>query len=334
MRKHTPPASTDRRIDRLLGLLIAHPMVVMSGAKIARQIGVSRSAVWRWVERLRALGVRIKGHPKTGYQLERIPDILVPHLLQERLKSTAFARRVHHFFKTDSTNTVALTLAAGGEPHGTVVVAEEQTAGRGRLGRAWYSEKTSGIYLSVILRPPLSPAQAPLLTLAAGLAAHDAVAEVTGLDLDLRWPNDLLVGGKKFCGILTEMHAEADRVHYVVVGIGVNVNHAKIPAELDPIATSLRLAGGRAYSRLEILVRLLAAFDRYYNRLLAEGAAPILARFTEVSSFAHDRRVRVATFREEFTGVTAGLDPTGSLLVRRDADGRTVPVLAGDITEA
>lgn len=335
MPKSPPPtAATDRRIDRLLGLLIAHPMVVMSGAKIARQIGVSRSAVWHWVERLRALGVRIKGHPKTGYQLERVPDILVPHLLQERLKSTASARRVHHFFKTDSTNSVALQLAAAGEPHGTVVVAEEQTAGRGRLGRAWYSEKTSGIYLSVILRPPLSPAEAPLLTLAAGLAAHEAVTEVTGLALDLRWPNDLLVGGKKFCGILTEMHAEADRVHYVVVGIGVNVNHSKIPPELEALATSLRLAGGRAYSRLDILVRLLGAFDHHYNRLVSEGAAPILARFAEVSSFARDRRVRVSTPRGEFTGTTAGLDPTGSLLVRRDADGRTVPVLAGDITEA
>lgn len=337
MPKRPPPwpvgGATDRRIDKLLGLLVDNATVVVSGAKIARQVGVSRSAVWRWVGTLRGLGVRIKGHPKTGYQLETVPDILVPELLQPRLKSTPFGRRIHHFFKTDSTNAVALRLAADGEPHGTLVVAEEQTAGRGRLGRAWHSEKTSGIYLSLILRPEMAPQQAPLLTLAAGLAARDAVAQVTGLKVDLRWPNDLLTGGKKFCGILTEMQAEAQRIHYVVVGIGVNVNHAKLPAELEPLATSLRLATGRPVSRLELLAHLLASFDRYYNRLVHEGSAPIVARFAEVSSFARDKRVRVTTPREEFTGTTAGLDPTGTLLVRRD-DGQLVPVLAGDVTEA
>ena len=334
MPKRTPPPqSTDRRIDRLLGLLSEHPMVVLSGAKIARQIGVSRSAVWTWVEKLRALGLKIKGHPKTGYQLERVPDVLVPRLLQPRLKGTQFGRRIHHFFKIDSTNTVALTLAAQGEPNGTLVIAEEQTAGRGRLGRAWHSEKTSGIYLSVLLRPLLGPQHAPVLTLAAGLAAHDAVVDATGLTVELRWPNDLLLEGKKFGGILTEMEAEPTRLHHVVIGIGVNVNHARFPAELEKTATSLRLAGGRVYSRLEILVGLLAAFDRYYNRLLKEGAAPIVARFTEVSPYARGRRVRVATPWEEFTGVTAGLDDTGLLRVRRD-DGKTERVLAGDITEA
>lgn len=332
MPKRPPPTgATDRRIDRLLGLLADHPMVVVSGAKIARQIGVSRSAVWHWVQTLRGLGVKIKGHPKTGYQLEKTPDILVPEIVQPRLHGTQFGRRMHHFFKTDSTNTIALRLAAEGEPHGTLVIAEEQTAGRGRLGRAWYSEKTSGIYLSIILRPPLAPQQAPLLTLAAGLAARDAVAEVTALPVDLRWPNDLLTGGRKFCGILTELQAEAQRIHHVVVGIGVNVNHAKIPSELEKIATSLRLAAGRPVSRLELLAHLLTAFDRTYNRLLEEGPAPLVARFGEVSSYARDKRVRVVAPREEFTGVTAGLDAMGSLLVRRD-DGQVVPVLAGDVT--
>jgi len=172
-----------------------------------------------------------------------------------------------------------------------------------------------------------------VLTLAAGLAAHDAVVDATGLTVELRWPNDLLLEGKKFGGILTEMEAEPTRLHHVVIGIGVNVNHARFPAELEKTATSLRLAGGRVYSRLEILVGLLAAFDRYYNRLLKEGAAPIVARFTEVSPYARGRRVRVATPWEEFTGVTAGLDDTGLLRVRRD-DGKTERVLAGDITEA
>jgi len=337
MPRRSPPrnvaGATDRRIDRLLGLLVDNATVVVSGAKIARQVGVSRSAVWRWVGTLRGLGVRIKGHPKTGYQLETVPDILVPELLQPRLKGTPFGRRLHHFFKTDSTNAVALRLAAEDEPHGTLVIAEEQTAGRGRLGRAWHSEKTSGIYLSIILRPELAPQQAPLLTLVAGLAARDAVVQVTGLAVDLRWPNDLLAGGKKFCGILTEMQAEAQRIHYVVVGIGVNVNHTKLPAELEPIATSLRLATGRAVSRLELLAHLLTSFDRYYNRLLGEGSAPLIARFQEVSSYAQGKRVRVVAPRETISGVTEGLDATGTLLVRRD-DGQLVPVLAGDVTEA
>jgi BirA family biotin operon repressor/biotin-[acetyl-CoA-carboxylase] ligase len=333
MSKSAPTTSTDRRIDRLLALLSEHPMVVLSGVKIARQIGVSRSAVWHWVEKLRALGVRIKGHPKTGYQLERVPDVLVPQLLRQRLEDTPFARHIHHFFRIDSTNNAALALAAAGEPHGALVLAEEQTAGRGRLGRSWYSEKASGIYLSLILRPQLAVQQAPLLTLAAGLGARDAVIEATGLSVDIRWPNDLLVNGKKFCGILTEMQAEGDRVRHVVVGIGVNVNHTKIPAELEGIATSLQLAGGRPCSRLELVAGLLRAFEGYYNTLLNAGAAALIARFGEVSSYANGKRVRVTEPREEFTGITAGLDSMGCLLVRRE-DGTVVPVLAGDLRDA
>ncbi|MCI0403198.1 MAG: biotin--[acetyl-CoA-carboxylase] ligase, partial [Acidobacteria bacterium] len=284
-------------------------------------------------QKLRALGVRIKGHAKTGYQLERVPDVLVPQLLRRRLEGTPFARRIHHFFRIDSTNNAALALAAAGEPHGALVLAEEQTAGRGRLGRSWYSEKASGIYLSLILRPQLAVQQAPLLTLVAGLAARDAVVEATGLEVDIRWPNDLLVNGKKFCGILTEMQAEGDRVRFVVVGIGVNVNHTRIPAELEGIATSLNLAGGRNCSRLELVAGLLRAFDGYYNTLLQDGAAPLIARFGEVSSYAEGKRVRVTDPREEFTGTTAGLDLMGCLLVRRE-NGEVTPVLAGDVRDA
>lgn len=324
---------TDRRIDKLLGLLIDHATVVISGAKIARELGVSRAAVWHWVETLRGLGVKIKGYPRTGYQLQQIPDILVPQLLRRRLEATQFGKRIHHFFRITSTNDVALALAAAGTPHGTLVVAEEQTAGRGRLGRRWFSEKTRGIYFSLLLRPPLNPRQAPLLTLVAGLATREAVVEVSGLPVDIRYPNDLLVDGKKFCGILTEMQAETDRVHYVVVGVGVDVNHTALPAELRETATSLRLAGGHVYSRLEILVRLLTWFDRYYNRLVHEGAAPILTRFAEVSSYVRDKRVEVNTGRETFTATTAGLDDFGVLLLRRD-DGSVVPHLVGDLTEA
>jgi BirA family biotin operon repressor/biotin-[acetyl-CoA-carboxylase] ligase len=327
------PAATDRRVDKLLALLVDHALVVCSGAKIAREIGVSRSSVWRWVEKLRRLGVKIKGHPRSGYQLQTVPDILVPQLLRRRLEGTSFGKRIYHFFKVGSTNDVALALGAAGEPHGTLILAEEQDAGRGRLGRRWYSERAAGIYATLLLRPPLHPRQAPLLTLAAGLAVREAVTQVTGLPVDVRYPNDLLVNQRKFSGILTEMHAELDRVVYVAVGIGVNVNHESLPAALKDTATSLRLATGRRCSRLEILVRLLTWFERYYNRLVEEGPAPVLARFAEVSSYARGKPVRVDTGRETFLATTAGLDDSGLLLLRRE-DGSLVPHLAGDLREA
>ena len=329
----TLPDTTDRRIDKLLALLADNPMIVISGARIAHEIGVTRSTVWRWIERLRALGVRVKGHTGTGYRIEQPPDVLTPQLLRGRLEGTAFSKRIHHYFKADSTNLVALRLAHEGEPHGALVIAEEQTAGRGQAGRAWHSEKSAGIYVTVLLRPEISPMEAPLITLLAGLAVHGAVAEQTGLKPDIRWPNDVLLGGKKICGILTEMHAEPGRVHFVVVGIGLNVNHERLPKELEGVATSLRLAGGRAVSRIELLVKLLRHLDRDYNRFLREGAASVVSRFSEVSSYAEGRRVRISNGRESFTGATAGLEPNGTLRVTRD-DGRVEIIVSGRVADA
>jgi BirA family biotin operon repressor/biotin-[acetyl-CoA-carboxylase] ligase len=329
----TLPGSTDRRIDALLTLLAENTTIVISGAKIAKEIGVSRQVVWSWIQKLRELGVRVKGHPHTGYHIERTPDILLPQLLSHRLYGTPFARRIFHFFKTDSTNTVAMHLGEQGEPHGAIVIAEEQTAGRGRAGRSWIAEKSAGITCSILLRPQIPPAYAPLLTLVAGLAARDAAAEELTEIPDIRWPNDLLVGSRKFCGILTEMHAEPDRIHYAVIGIGMNVNQTKMPADLTDIATSLRIETGKTHSRLELLIRLLRYLDRYYNQFLAEGASPILRRFSEVSSYFEGKRVQITTSAETFTGTTAGLEPSGVLRVARD-DGRGVEVvLSGDVGE-
>jgi len=328
------PGTTDRRIDALLTLLAENSTIVISGAKIAKEIGVTRQQVWRWIEQLRQLGVRVKGHPRTGYHIERVPDILVPQMLSHRLYGTPFARRILHFFKVGSTNAVAMQLGESGEPHGAVVLAEEQTAGRGRAGRSWASEKSAGIYCSILLRPPIPPAHAPLLTLVAGLAARDAAAEDLDALPDIRWPNDLLVGGRKFCGILTEMHAEPDRIHYAVVGIGINVNQSKMPADLAATATSLRIENGKTHSRFELLIRLLQYFDRYYNQFLADGAPPVLRRFAQVSSYYEGKRVRITTATETFIGTTAGLEPSGVLRVARD-DGRgTEAVLSGDVAEA
>jgi len=325
---------TDKRIDALLTLLAENATIVISGAKIAEEIGVSRQQVWRWIELLRDLGVRVKGHPHTGYHIERVPDILVPQLLSHRLYGTPFARRIHHFFKVDSTNTVAMRLAERGEPHGALVLAEEQTGGRGRAGRSWVSEKSTGIYCTILLRPPIPPAHAPLLTLVAGLAARDAAAEDLDSVPDIRWPNDLLVGGKKFGGILTEMHAEPDRIHYAVVGIGINVNQSKMPAEIAEIATSLKIETRKSHSRLELLVRMLHHFNRYYEQFLASGAQPILRRFAEVSSYFRGKRVRISTHSETFTGTTAGLEASGVLRVARDDGKGTELILSGDVSEA
>jgi BirA family transcriptional regulator, biotin operon repressor / biotin---[acetyl-CoA-carboxylase] ligase len=327
------PGTTDRRVAGLLTLLADNATIVISGARIAREIGVSRSAVWRWVERLRELGVKVKGRAASGYFLEKVPDILTPDVLKQRLKGSLFGKRIYHFFKTDSTNRVAMELAQAGEPEGAVVLAEEQTAGRGRAGRSWHSERTAGIYLTLLLRPKLAPVQAPLLTMMAGLSAHTAVEAVTGLVVDLKWPNDLIIRGKKAGGILTEMHAEPGLVRFVVVGIGLNVNQERFSGELASVATSLRQETGKPQSRMELLVRLLREFETDYNRFVREGVASVVKRFEVLSSYAYGKRVRVTNGTESYLGTTAGLGPEGLLQVESD-DGRVVTVIAGDVAEA
>ena len=186
--------------------------------------------------------------------------------------------------------------------------------------------------MTALLRPKLSPVQAPLLTMMAGLAAQAAIQAQTGVAVDLKWPNDLLIDGKKIGGILTEMHAEPSAIKFVIVGIGLNVNQEKFPSELSTLATSLRAATGRSHSRLELLVRLLREFESGYNRFLAEGASNVVERFAAVSSYTNGKRVRVANGQDSFTGVTAGLAPEGLLLVKQD-NGQVVTVIAGDVTE-
>lgn len=333
MAQDSLPGTTDRRLAGLLTLLAENATIVISGGRIAREIGVSRSTVWRWVQRLRGLGVKVKGQTATGYFLEQVPDILTPDMLKQRLKGSIFGKRIYHFFKTDSTNHVGLDLGHAGEPEGTVILAEEQAAGRGRAGRSWHSERAAGIYVTVLLRPKLAPVQAPLLTMMAGLSAHAAVEKVTGLAADLKWPNDLLIRGKKVGGILTEMHAEPGLVRFVIVGIGLNVNQERFPGELANTATSLRMETGKPHSRMELLVWLLREFESDYNRFLREGVASVVKRFEVVSSYASGKRVRVTNGVETYVGTTAGLGPEGLLQVERD-DGRVVTVIAGDVTEA
>jgi BirA family transcriptional regulator, biotin operon repressor / biotin---[acetyl-CoA-carboxylase] ligase len=325
-------ASTDRRIDKLIHLLVKNATVVVPGPKIASEIGVTRKRVWKWIESLRSLGVKIRGVPMEGYQLETVPDILAPSLLRAELGDCPIGRTILHYFRVDSTNAVALKLAAAGAEHGSVVVAEEQTAGRGRLSRVWYSEKSTGIYTSIILRPPLAPAAAPVLTLMTGLAVQKAVISAAGLSADIRWPNDLLVNGKKVCGVLTEMSAELDRLHAVVLGIGINVNHSQMPQALESIATSLRMEAHRSISRVSVLAGLLRELERHYQLLLTNGNQAITERWEAASTFAHGKRVRVVTAAGETLATTTGVDSSGALNIRYD-DGRQEALVAGEVVE-
>lgn len=308
-------------MERVVRVLANHATVVVSGTKLAQELSTTRGEIWRLVQNLRALGVAIEGHPATGYQLSAVPDLLLPAVLGPMLRGTIFERGLRHFFKIDSTNLAAMSAAQEGAPEGTVVVAEEQTAGRGRGGHTWHSAPSTGVYVSAILRPQMPPADALLLSLATGLAVADAVAEVTGCRPDLRWPNDLLLGGKKFCGILIEMQAEATRVRHVVVGIGMNVNHDTFPADIAPIATSLRVETGRNWSRVALTAAVLRALDREYRQLRDRGS--IIRRFEEASSFSRDKQVFV---EEEggYEGTTAGLDERGFLRVQTASGMKTV----------
>ncbi len=283
---------TDARLGRLVKLLTEHATVVVSGTKIAEELQVSRSEIWRLVQQLRDLGVDIEGHPATGYQLKAVPDLLLPELLLSALRGTMFGT-IHHYYKIGSTNDVAMQAASDGAPEGSVFLAEQQIAGRGRADHQWHSEQSSGIYCSVILRPPLPPSEVLILSLAIGLAVHTAIEEINPqLRPDLKWPNDVLIAGKKVSGILTEMNAEATRVRYIVVGIGINVNQTKFPQELQPLATSLRLASGAEWSRLELCLALLKSLEREYVGLLrgSEARRSILERFQQNSSSIHGHR--------------------------------------------
>ena len=318
---------TDDRLGRLIRVLSSNAIIVISGTKLAKEIGTTRTEIWRLIEQLRTLGVEIAGRPATGYQLLKVPDLPLADVLSSPLSATMFAGKVHHYFRIVSTNTEAMQAASAGAPEGSVFLAEEQTAGRGRGGHSWTSPPSTGIYCSIVLRPTLAPADAIILSMMAGLATAFAVEQVTGVKPDLRWPNDLLIGEKKFCGILTEMNAEVTRVRHAVVGIGINANQEAFPPELAPIATSLRLASGKACSRVQLTAALLQSLDREYGALnsrdIGDARCDIFRRFEQQSSYARGKLVHV----EEdggYDGTTAGLDDRGFLLVETDRGVRTV----------
>ena len=306
--------------------------VVVSGTKIADEISSNRSEVWRLIQQLRGLGVDVAGHPATGYRLRTVPDLLLPEILRPLLRGTIFDTHLHHFYKIGSTNTSAMSAAAEGAPEGSVFLAEEQLAGRGRGSNSWESPRSTGIYCSVVLRPDLPPSEVLHLSLATGLAVQAAIQQVDSrVVADLKWPNDLLIDGKKLCGILTEMNAEATRVRYIVVGIGLNVNQTNFPAELPAI--SLRQVTGSEWSRVEMLAALLKSLDREYRQLVEDRGAreSILRRFTENSSWVKGKAVRIEETGSPLEGTTEGLDERGFLRLRTSRGMQTV--LSGTVRD-
>jgi len=232
---------------------------------------------------------------------------------------------IHRFECVDSTMIRAAELAAAGAPSGTVVVAQEQTSGQGRLGRSWHSEPGAGLYLTQILRPKLDPVRLPVITLAFGLATAEAITKVAGVAVDLRWPNDVLIGGKKCAGILAQL---ADGV--LLAGIGINVNHSYFPPDIAGIATSLRVASDREHDPETLLTCLLGTIEEHLENFFSSGPNPVLRAFTHASSYVQGRRVVVGEPPAQQRGTTAGLDPHGFLMLRRD-DGALIRILAGGV---
>ena len=322
----------DRKIDELLFALMQNMTITMSGEKLARDLDVSHSTLIRWIEKLREAGVEIRGEPFTGFRLARLPDVMLPQLIRPRLRSQLLGRHLYHFYKVDSTNAFASRLLEHDRKvaDGTIILAESQTAGRGRLGRSWHSEPESGLYFTLVLRPKVPPSLAPLFTLATAVAMHNAIERDTRVDVDIKWPNDLLVGGKKICGILAEIQAEVDMVKTLIIGVGVNVNHRQLPDDISERATSLRIASGRIQSRIEIFAEFVEEFENLYRQFEQSGPSKIIELWTRDSSFAQGRKIEINDGVRMVRGVTRGLNPLGALRVEQKG-GQIEEIYSGDV---
>ena len=313
--------------EAVLNALKARQGEFVSGEEMSRLSGVSRTAIWKEIEKLREEGYKILAQPHTGYQLVGIPDRLTAQELSWNLRTERIGKRIHAYETTDSTMDIAHRLAGAGEPEGSVVVAEGQQKGRGRLGRSWLSPKGKGIYCSVILRPPLQISEVPLITLMAAVATARAIRDQADLKPEIKWPNDILIQGKKVAGILTEMNAELNRVNTVILGIGINVNSPK--AALPSHGTSLSEEAGHRIDRIKLARTLLAELDGGYSQFLSQGAGPILEEWRRFALFL-SRRIRVAAQGRTVDGQAVDIDSNGALLVRTDT-GLVESVAAGEV---
>ncbi|MBI4435875.1 MAG: biotin--[acetyl-CoA-carboxylase] ligase [Candidatus Omnitrophica bacterium] len=315
--------------EKILEMLRSEPTEYVSGEALCEALRVSRSAIWKHIESLRSLGYTIEAFPHRGYRLVGCPDKLLSEELMWNLKTELIGRQVLSYDMVASTNDVAYDLGKKGAREGTVVVSEGQTKGKGRLGRSWVSPKGKGIYFSILLRPILPPQSIPKLTLLAALSVARAIRQITNLTPQIRWPNDLLLNGKKVSGILTEMSAEQDRVHFVVVGIGVNVNTTAefLPKE----GTSLKIETGSFISRIPLAQSLLEAFDTLYRDFKEGKTDEALEECRKLSAIL-GTHVTVEQVHGKKEGYAVDIDSEGALLLRFD-DGVTERILSGDLVK-
>ncbi|MGI6065063.1 MAG: biotin--[acetyl-CoA-carboxylase] ligase [Bacillota bacterium] len=302
----------------------------LSGEEISSLLGVSRTAVWKHIKTLKAEGYKIDSQTKTGYRLIQVPDCLYPAEVREFLSTRILGGEIFYLPSVSSTNREAREKAENGAQDGAVVLAESQTAGRGRLGREWYSPAQTGLWMSVILRPKIVPADAPKLTLITATAVAEAIIMETGLNPGIKWPNDILLNRKKVCGILTEMKADMDRVHYVVVGMGLNISQEIFPEDIREIATSLTLEAEKKFNRAKIAGAVLNSLEKYYFKWINDGFSAIRNEWKR-HSVNLGQKVTVNTLGEVVEGIAEDIDENGLLVVRK-IGGSIKKITAGDVT--
>jgi len=313
--------------DKILENLILNRGKYVSGEMLASEHSVSRAAIWKHVKALRDEGYMIKSSTKEGYTLVGSPDVLAPAEIKAGLKTSMMGKNIHYFKETESTNILARDMA-GSADEGTVVIAESQTGGRGRMGRKWISPE-GGIWFSVILKPKMEPLHAPRLTLLAGVA----VAKTTrsyGLLAKIKWPNDVLINGKKVCGILTEIGAEMDSIQYVVVGVGIdaNVDTETFPGEVRDVSTSLKNELGHDINRVEFLQNLLYELESLYHKFQREGFSSIMEEWRLMSATI-GQWVKITTQSRIMYGEAIGVNSDGALILET-SDGKLEKIVAGN----
>jgi len=309
------PKDREVALATILGAL-KEAAAPLSGEALAAGLGRSRAAVWKHINRLKALGYAIEGSPRRGYRLLGVPDKLLPAEISQGLKTRYLKGPIHHFETLPSTNDLAKELGSQNAPEGSLVVAECQSQGRGRLGREWDSPPGVGLYASLLLRPPLPPTEMPQITLTTAVAVVRALRRATGVAPGIKWPNDLLVDGKKVGGILTEMETESDRIRYLVVGLGLNVNNREFPPPLDLTATSLALATGSSFHRPGILRAWLEEFEALYDLFLNQDFGVILEEWRKYN-VTLGQTVTVRQGPREISGLAVEVAGDGAMLVQQ-----------------
>ncbi len=302
----------------------------VSGQELCRRLGVSRTAVWKAIRQLKDAGYEIEAVQNRGYRLLGVPDILSETELKSIRRTEWAGEEIFCFPVVDSTNTKAKQLAEEGCPAGALVVAERQEAGKGRRGRDWDSSAGSGIYMTLVLRPDIRPDNASMLTLVAALAVSTAIENRAGVSAGIKWPNDIVLNGKKVCGILTEMSAQSDYVNHIVVGIGINVHNEAFPEELAQTATSLWRETGMHCNRAALIGEVLWQFEHFYKIYLRTQDLSALAEEYNSRLVNLHRKVNVLDPEKPFEGIAAGITPRGELIVDTDEGSRLVS--AGEVS--